>query len=87
MFDDRIQPTGAPQQSRTRPDEPPVSILALASLVLALTAARIRAAVAPKVPEGYEDAKGFHFGSPRLKTRSRLLRHQMVATGAAAGLN
>jgi hypothetical protein len=41
-----------------------VSFLALAALVIAAIAAKIRATAEAQVPEGYEDATGFHFGSP-----------------------
>jgi hypothetical protein len=40
-----------------------VSLLAMAALVMAAIAAKIRASVEAQVPEGYEDATGFHFGS------------------------
>jgi hypothetical protein len=39
-----------------------VSFLALATLVIAAIAAKIRATAEAQVPEGYEDATGFHFG-------------------------
>jgi len=44
-----------------------VSFFALALLVIAAVAAKIRAAIDAQVPEGYEDETGFHFGSPNLK--------------------
>jgi hypothetical protein len=40
-----------------------VSLLAMASLVIAAIAAKIRATIEAQAPEGYEDASGFHFGS------------------------
>jgi hypothetical protein len=44
-------------------------MLALESLILGMCAiaAKIRARAEALVPEGYEDATGFHFGSPNLK--------------------
>jgi hypothetical protein len=44
-----------------------VPFFALALLVIAAVAAKIRAAIDAQVPEGYEDETGFHFGSPNLK--------------------
>jgi hypothetical protein len=44
--------------------EPSVPRRALAKFVLAVAAARIRAATRAQAPEGYEDGKGFHFGRP-----------------------
>jgi hypothetical protein len=41
-----------------------ISLLALATLVVAAIAAKIRATAEAQAPEGYEDATGFHFGSP-----------------------
>jgi hypothetical protein len=41
-----------------------VSLLAMATLVIAAIAAKIRASAEAQVPEGYEDATGFHFGHP-----------------------
>jgi hypothetical protein len=41
-----------------------VSLLAMAALVIAAIAAKIRASVEAQAPEGYEDESGFHFGSP-----------------------
>jgi len=43
--------------------EPSVSRWARAKFVLAVAAARIRAATKAQAPEGYEDSQGFHFGS------------------------
>jgi hypothetical protein len=43
-------------------NEPSVSGWALARFVRAV-AARFRAAAEAQAPEGYEDGKGFHFGS------------------------
>jgi hypothetical protein len=40
-----------------------VSLLAMATLIIAAVAAKIRATAEAQVPEGYEDANGFHFGS------------------------
>ena len=40
-------------------------LLALATLALAAIYAKIRAAALAQAPEGYEDATGFHFGSPQ----------------------
>jgi hypothetical protein len=42
-----------------------VSLLAMATLVIAAIAAKVRATAEAQAPEGYEDASGFHFGSPR----------------------
>jgi hypothetical protein len=44
-----------------------ISILTMATLVIATIAAKIRAAAEAQSPEGYEDATGFHFGSPNFK--------------------
>jgi hypothetical protein len=44
-----------------------VPFLALAMLVIAAIAAKIRASINAQVPEGYEDETGFHFGTPDLK--------------------
>jgi hypothetical protein len=41
-----------------------VSLLAMATLVIAALAAKIRAVAEAQIPEGYEDASGFHFGTP-----------------------
>jgi hypothetical protein len=43
-----------------------ISLLAMATLVIAAIAAKIRATAEAQAPEGYEDATGFHFGSPTL---------------------
>jgi hypothetical protein len=40
------------------------SILAIATLVMAAIAAKVRATVNAQLPEGYEDESGFHFGAP-----------------------
>jgi hypothetical protein len=44
-----------------------VSLLAMATLVIAAIAAKIRATAAAQAPEGYEDATGFHFGHPNFE--------------------
>jgi len=44
-----------------------VSFLALATLVIAAIAAKIRATAITQAPEGYEDATGFHFGHPNIE--------------------
>jgi hypothetical protein len=44
-----------------------VSLLALAALLLAAIAAKVRASIEAQAPEGYEDATGFHFGSPNFE--------------------
>jgi hypothetical protein len=44
-----------------------VSLLAMATLLIAAIAAKIRATAEAQAPEGYEDASGFHFGSPQSK--------------------
>jgi hypothetical protein len=44
-----------------------VSLLAMATLVIAAIAAKIRATAEAQAPEGYEDATGFHFGAPSFK--------------------
>jgi len=40
-----------------------ISLMAMATLVIAAIAAKIRATAEAQAPEGYEDATGFHFGS------------------------
>jgi hypothetical protein len=40
-----------------------VSILAIAALVIAAVAAKVRATVEAQAPVGYEDEAGFHFGN------------------------
>jgi hypothetical protein len=40
------------------------SLLAMATLVIAAIAAKVRASAEAQAPEGYEDATGFHFGPP-----------------------
>jgi hypothetical protein len=47
--------------------EASVSLLAMATLVIAAIAAKLRATAEAQAPEGYEDATGFHFGSPDYK--------------------
>jgi len=44
-----------------------IPLLAMATLLIAAIAAKIRAAAEAQAPEGYEDATGFHFGSPDLE--------------------
>jgi hypothetical protein len=44
-----------------------VSLLAMATLVIAAIAAKMRAAAEAQAPEGYEDATGFHFGHSNLE--------------------
>ncbi len=44
-----------------------ISLLAMATLVIAAIAAKIRATAEAQAPEGYEDATGFHFGSPNFE--------------------
>ena len=44
-----------------------VPILAMATFVIAAIAAKIRAAAESQAPEGYEDATGFHFGTPNFE--------------------
>jgi hypothetical protein len=41
-----------------------VSLLAMAALVIAAIAAKVRATVESQAPVGYEDEAGFHFGNP-----------------------
>lgn len=41
-----------------------VPLLAMATLVIAAIAAKIRATAEAQVPVGYENATGFHFGQP-----------------------
>lgn len=43
-----------------------VSLLAIAALVIAAIAAKVRATVDAQAPVGYEDESGFHFGNPTL---------------------
>jgi hypothetical protein len=40
-----------------------VSLLAMAALVIAAVAAKVRATVEAQAPVGYEDESGFHFGN------------------------
>jgi hypothetical protein len=40
-----------------------VSLLAMAALVIAAIAAKIRATIDTQAPVGYEDEAGFHFGN------------------------
>jgi hypothetical protein len=40
-----------------------VSVLAVAALVIAAIAAKIRASIEAQAPLGYEDESGFHFGN------------------------
>ena len=49
--------------SVNKASEASVSLLAMATLVIAAVAAKIRATAEAQVPEGYEDDGGFHFGS------------------------
>jgi|HubBroStandDraft_1064217.scaffolds.fasta_scaffold1102478_1 hypothetical protein len=44
-----------------------ISLLAMATLVIAAIYAKIRATAEAQAPEGYEDATGFHFGSPNFE--------------------
>jgi len=44
-----------------------VSLLTIATLVIAAIAAKVRATLNAQAPEGYEDESGFHFGSPDFK--------------------
>lgn len=44
-----------------------VSLLAMAALLIAAIAAKVRATMEAQAPEGYEDATGFHFGSPNFE--------------------
>jgi hypothetical protein len=44
-----------------------VSILAIAALVIAAVAAKVRATVEAQAPVGYEDEAGFHFGNSTLR--------------------
>jgi len=48
-----------------------VSLLALAALLLAAIAAKVRASIEAQAPEGYEDATGFHFGSPNFEDSAK----------------
>jgi hypothetical protein len=43
-----------------------VPLLALAALVIAAIAAKVRASIEAQAPEGYEDEAGFHFGNGAL---------------------
>jgi len=45
-----------------------LSILTIATVVIAAIAAKMRAAANAQAPEGYEDESGFHFGSPNFKS-------------------
>jgi hypothetical protein len=42
-----------------------LSFMAMAVLIIAAIAAKLRPSVEAQAPEGYEDASGFHFGSSR----------------------
>jgi hypothetical protein len=44
-----------------------VSLIAMAALVVAAFAAKLRRALKAEVPEGYEDGSGFHLGSSNFK--------------------
>ena len=44
-----------------------VPLMAMAALMIAAIAAKIRASIEAKVPQGYEDETGFHLGSRNLK--------------------
>lgn len=44
-----------------------ISLLAMATLVIAAIVAKVRATAAAQAPEGYEDANGFHFGHPNFE--------------------
>jgi hypothetical protein len=43
------------------------SFLAIATIIIAAIAAKVRATINAQAPEGYEDEFGFHFGSPDFK--------------------
>jgi len=43
------------------------SLLAMASMVMAMIASKVRAVVDEQLPEGYEDESGFHPGTPTFK--------------------
>jgi hypothetical protein len=40
-----------------------ISLMTIATLVVAAIAEKIRSTIAAQVPEGYEDEGGFHFGN------------------------
>jgi hypothetical protein len=44
------------------------SILAIATVIIAAIAAKVRATANAQAPVGYEDESGFHFGSPDFKS-------------------
>ena len=44
-----------------------VSLLAIATLMIAALATKIRASIEAQIPQGYEDETGFHLGAPNLK--------------------
>ena len=44
-----------------------VPFLAIAMVIIAAIAAKVRATINAQVPEGYEDETGFHFGTPDFK--------------------
>lgn len=44
-----------------------ISLMTIATLVIAAVAAKIRATVNAQMPVGYEDEAGFHFGSPEFR--------------------
>jgi hypothetical protein len=43
------------------------SLLAIAALIIAAVAAKVRATIEAQAPVGYEDEAGFHFGNSTLR--------------------
>jgi hypothetical protein len=41
-----------------------ISLLAVATVIIAAIGVKIRAYIEAKAPQGYEDAAGFHLGNP-----------------------
>lgn len=40
-----------------------VSLMTIATLIIAAVAAKIKATIDAQMPEGYEDENGFHYGN------------------------
>lgn len=45
-----------------------LSLLSIATLIMAAIAAKVRATVDAQAPVGYEDEEGFHFGNPNFRS-------------------
>jgi hypothetical protein len=44
-----------------------ISLLAMAALIFAAAFSKFRPSLEAEAPEGYEDASGFHLGSPKFR--------------------